>query len=133
MAATARFKRFVLRILQDECQDEGKPLSEVLKELRKSRWSQIQGGQIRATAGNGHSVEFSAPGDFTQLDAAELSSEFSDLYDWSATSLQAGTSSTQPETIVASPSDEEIFAEMFQRLSAVRFIRSDFSLLDPHR
>lgn len=132
LMVTARFKRFVLRILQDSSIKDGLPLSDLLTNLRNSSWSSLRGGQIRATSGNGHSVEFSAPGDFTQFDGAELSQEFTELYDVAVNFLQLGTSLTQNGTLVPSPDDTAIFAEMQQRLNAVKFLRSDFSVLNPH-
>lgn len=129
---SAKFKRFVLRILQDSAISTGKPLSDLLKELRQAKWSSLQGGMISATSGNGHSVQFSAPGDFTQVDGAELSVEFADLYDVAVNFLTLGTSLTQNGVLVPSPDDTAIFAEMYQRLNSVRFLRSDYSILSPH-
>lgn len=77
-------------------------------------------GAVRATAGNGHTVEFfgSNEGAVSLADAAALYSELLDLYDEASTALvSAGTTS---------PTDDQVYGEMMDRLRRITTEYADF-------
>jgi hypothetical protein len=77
-------------------------------------------GEISATSGNGHSVQlFTGDRSITPQDLAGFGGELRDSYDaCNAALIAAG---------VAAPTDAQRYAEMLDRMQAVRSYRGDYS------
>lgn len=95
---------------------------DTLKAAAQARLEGTQKGKVLiATSGNGHSSTFQIPSDFTPSDAADLVSEILDRYDESKVKLIADGNAT--------PTDEQIFGEIMDKLHAVKSLGNDFSNL----
>lgn len=122
MASVATsYKRLFVRVALKNAQDAGDKLSNVLIAYGVARIQATSTGKILvATSANGHSHNWQIPSEFNTQDAADLVSEILDRYDEAVAKLIAdGTDS---------PTDQQIYDEIMDKLQAVRSYASDFSL-----
>ena len=120
--------RGFLRGLYRAAADQGLSLEEALYAALDARFLNVSGGSlVIATAANGHSVQFAAPGDADSLSPKHILgfvSRLIDIYDQAVTALAAAGT--------ASPTDAQILAQMLTdvRLLSIRSFTPDFSLMD---
>jgi len=112
------FKKAILRRCQRKAVTEGLTLLAALEALLIARVDEnVSGRTIRATAGNGHSVEFEVPEGLTPVSMVELASELIDLYE------------TARGYLGGSPTDAQVYAEMLGLLKPCDEVHSDFTLI----
>jgi hypothetical protein len=114
------FKRLFVRIALKSAQEAGDTLLSVLMASAQSRIDATQSGKVLvASSVNGHSHTWQIPSDFSPQDAAEMVSEILDRYDEAKAKLVAdGTTS---------PTDQQIYDELMDKLQPVKSISPDFS------
>ena len=94
----------------------------VLTAEATAKLAAISGGLIAGTSADGHSVQFSSPGDSLSADDwAQTASLLLDLYDACLAILISSG--------VPSPTDAQIYAEMMSRLSTNGQVRLDFTTI----
>lgn len=121
-SVSTSFKRLFVRNLLWTAIADSKTVLALLQSAASARITNSEKGKvIVATAGNGHSVNFQIPSDFTSTDAVELIGELVDrYYEASAKLIADGTSS---------PTDTQLVTEMLDKLRAVTSLGHDYSNL----
>lgn len=119
------FKRLFLRGLKWDAEEQSISLHDALKSAARAQLTETRNGLILiGTAGNGHTVNFSLPGNgggLTPFDIADLLEDLLRRHEEASTNLvAAGT---------ADPTDDQIFTEMLTLLVPVRAVTHDFGCL----
>lgn len=122
MAPTTDFKRSQLRLIKERLAPAAsKTLRVYLLDAIAALPSAIAGiGAIKSTSGAGHSVEFfgSGEGAISLEEAAGFYSSLIDLYDDSSSALVSSG--------IASPTEDQIYLEMLDRLRGVSETFDDY-------
>jgi hypothetical protein len=114
--------RNVLRNLKWQAEDKAIPLARALRSFSQGRFEENQSGRyIIGSAGNGEFVNWQLAPGLGPMEASRIASELLDAYDESLAALQSAGA--------ASPTDDQIFAEMMRRTKPCRVAGFDFSMM----
>lgn len=118
MSVRTTDKRALLRVIQWGAQSARTSLAVALQTALQGHVDEVGGGKVLVgTQANGQSVSFQLPASFDAVSAMRAVSELYDLYEQSAAALDSGAS------------DAAIFAEMMDRLKAVKTFQTDHRFL----
>jgi hypothetical protein len=120
------FKRAFLRNAKWNAEEQSSTLYAQLKAALRGQILGTQSGKvIKAASGNGHSVEYEVPQDFSPQSAAELGEELITRWEAAVTALGLTASVVRDN----SASDDDILTEMLALLEPVTEVSADFSQL----
>lgn len=118
MSVRTTDKRALLRVIQWGAQSARTSLAVALQTALQGHVDEAGGGKVLVgTQANGQSVSFALPSSFDAVSAMRAVSELYDLYETSVAALDTGAT------------DSEVFAEMMDRLQAVRTFTTDHSYI----
>jgi len=120
VAASSLHKQNVLECIYWDAQDDGITLEAALKAYARARFTETKSGLVlTSTSANGKSVQRQLPPGVSHVEASELISELRRLREEVvAAFVSAG---------IATPTDEQVVAEMLVRLTPIKHAVADFS------